>query len=129
MTEFAGPASRPRNGRSVAYALAAAVGLGLGLGLLGSSARSERRAPSARHAITITGFRFIPESVAVSAGDTVIWSNADPFLHIVRQDSGGAVRSPDLRQGERFVWVARQRGRLPYHCEAHAVMRGVLTVQ
>jgi plastocyanin len=78
--------------------------------------------------VSIKGFAFAPAELSLLKGDTVVWVNGDALPHTSAADSG-AWSSPELRQGERFVFVAKQTGRFPYHCAAHPVMRAVLVVR
>lgn len=79
-----------------------------------------------RHTIHIHGFKFEPKDVTVAPGDSVVWVNDDAVPHTATLD-GGAWSSPELAPLQSFVLVARVGG--PYHCEAHKVMRGSLTVK
>jgi plastocyanin len=92
------------------------------MGLHGATA-----SPSA-HAVTIGEFRFAPQELAVSVGDTVVWTNTDALLHTTSADSG-AWSSPEMRQGERFTFIAPRAGRFAYHCAAHPVMQATLAVR
>lgn len=105
---------------------------------LASSNRTVPRAPAHAGAwapgrepkavITISKFEFAPSELTVSPGDTVEWSNDDVFRHTTTADSG-AWSSPELRRGERFVFVPTEAGRFPYHCTAHPVMSGTIVVR
>ena len=109
--------------------MTAALGLrlsafGLLLGVLGREPSAESR----KHAVEIKNFVFEPRELSISVGDTVVWVNRDAFLHSATTDSA-AWSSPVLFQGDRWVFVATKAGRFPYHCAAHPVMLGVLTVK
>ncbi|HMC56764.1 MAG TPA: hypothetical protein VKH19_16420 [Gemmatimonadaceae bacterium] len=78
--------------------------------------------------VSIRGFAFVPAELDVAVGDTVVWTNADQFVHTTAADSA-AWSSPEMRPSERFVWIARRPGRLPYHCAAHPTMRGSILVR
>lgn len=78
--------------------------------------------------VTISKFEFAPAELTVSTGDTVEWSNDDVFRHTTTADSG-AWSSPELRRGERFVFVPTDTGRFAYHCTAHSVMSGTIVVR
>ena len=80
------------------------------------------------HTVTVSGFRFSPAELAVSVGDSVVWTNSDALLHTTAADSG-AWSSPEMRQGDRFTFVASSVGRFPYHCAAHPVMRATIVVR
>lgn len=91
----------------------------------GGTLRAESRGP---RAVSITGFKFSPVELTVSLHDTVTWTNDDTFVHTTTADSG-AWTSPELGRGQRFVFVAAQAGRFPYHCAAHPVMRATIVVR
>jgi plastocyanin len=80
------------------------------------------------HRVTIAGFRFQPAELTVTVGDTVVWQNGDALPHTTAADSS-AWSSPELSRDGRFVLVATQAGRFPYHCAAHPVMRALLVVR
>ena len=78
--------------------------------------------------VHIAQFAFSPAELDVSAGDTIVWSNTDALRHTSTSDSA-VWASPELADGERFVWVAARAGRFPYHCAAHPVMHGLIVVR
>jgi plastocyanin len=77
--------------------------------------------------VHIADFAFRPADTTVAIGDTVVWINDDAFQHIVAADSQ-SWKSSALASGQRFAFVPDGSGHVPYHCAAHPVMRGVLTV-
>lgn len=78
--------------------------------------------------ISISKFAFAPAELTIAPGDTIEWSNDDVFRHTTLADSG-AWSSPELRRGDRFVFVPAKAGRFPYHCAPHPVMSGIIVVQ
>lgn len=102
-----------------------ALGCATGLGSPGAIATVESAKPKA---VSISNFRYDPAELSVTIGDTVVWMNDDALLHTASADSG-AWSSPEMRQGERFTYVALRAGRFPYHCTAHPVMRATLIVR
>ena len=97
------------------------------LGCAGLNAASSSRSAKPT-AVSISGFRFAPAELTVAIDDTVVWTNDDALAHTTSADSG-AWSSPEMRQGERFRFVAVRAGRFPYHCSAHPVMRATLIVR
>lgn len=93
---------------------------------LNAAARPGTQRPEHK-AVSISEFKFAPGELTVAVGDTVAWTNDDPLPHTTAADSG-AWSSPEMSRGERFIYVAVRAGRFPYHCAAHAVMRGTLVV-
>jgi len=89
------------------------------------------RAVNARNrsvVVAIQDFDFAPRDVSLTVGDTVVWVNRDSFVHTSTADST-AWSSPDLSPGDRFELVVRTPGRFAYHCAAHPVMHGTLSVK
>jgi plastocyanin len=78
--------------------------------------------------IRISNFAFSPALLTLSRGDTVEWVNQDSFIHTTAADSA-AWSSPEIANGDHFLFVAGRAGRFPYHCAAHPVMRGEVVVQ
>lgn len=78
--------------------------------------------------ISISKFAFAPDELALAPGDSIEWSNDDLFRHTTTADSG-AWSSPELRRGERFVFVPTDSGRFAYHCALHPVMSGTVVVR
>jgi plastocyanin len=79
--------------------------------------------------VTISNFAFSPQSITVSAGDTVTWRNDDNVNHTVTSDSGGEPDSPVLSQGQIYQHVFAQPGTHSYHCTIHPTMTGNVAVQ
>ena len=99
------------------------------MGCAGLNAAATSVAQSTKpKAVTISEFKFTPAELAVAVGDTVVWTNDDALLHTTSADSG-AWSSPEMRQGERFRFVAVRAGHFSYHCSAHPVMRATLVVR
>ena len=115
----------------------AAVGLALclacirtGAGPHGITTNDERRTltNAARSTVAIRNFAFVPALLTVAPGDTVEWVNQDSFIHTTAADSA-AWSSPEIATGHRFLFVAKQPGRVTYHCANHPIMRGEIVVQ
>ena len=95
--------------------------------------------------VTIKNLQFVPESITVEAGTTIVWINKDPVDHDVT--SGTAVtgrqtrdmektKFPDGRfhsqlfgQGEQFSVTLEEKGEYAYYCDAHPFMLGSIMVK
>ena len=87
-------------------------------------------AAPAVHTILIDGMRFIPQTVEVRQGDTVVWRNKDPFPHTATvSESKGGPASPVIAAGARWTYKATRRGSYPYLCTLHRTMTGQLVVK
>ena len=78
------------------------------------------------HQVTIEGFKFNPASLAVAAGDTVVFTNNDGAPHTAtandRSWDTGRLRSG---QSASISVVANMEG--GYFCAVHPNMKGALT--
>lgn len=74
--------------------------------------------------ILISGLQFIPETIRVKTGESVVWVNRDNVDHTLR-GLGGEVR---LNPGEGVEYVFNQAGRYPYVCGIHDEMTGEVLV-
>jgi plastocyanin len=85
-------------------------------------------AAPAVHTIVIDGMRFIPQTLEVKSGDTVVWRNKDPFPHTATAGAGGPA-SPAIAAGASWTFTANKRGSFPYLCMLHRTMTGTLVVK
>jgi len=77
--------------------------------------------------IQITKNGFTPGSVTVSAGDTVVWHNADTKTHQVVADNG-AFASPALAGGASWSYTASRSGSFTYRDAYATSHKGTLKV-
>lgn len=103
---------------------------GCALALLAALAPAAQAAPAAPavHTILIDGMRFIPQTVEVKAGDTVVWRNKDPFPHTVMAAAPG-LASPPIAAGASWRYKAARAGAYPYLCTLHSTMTATLVVK
>ena len=73
-------------------------------------------------------YHFSPQSVTVSAGDTVTWRNTTDALHTVTSNSGGELDSSTIGEGDTFSHTFSAVGTFSYHCTVHSYMMGSVTV-
>jgi plastocyanin len=103
---------------------AAAALAAVALGLAAACAPPEPRS----HSVEIRGFAYLPATLEIVAGDTVVWINRDAVPHTATGDGRGW-DSDTLDTGEAWRLVAAQRGSQPYYCAFHPTMRGELVVR
>lgn len=86
-------------------------------------------APKAKvHTVLIEGMEFTPPSLNVNAGDTVIWTNNDPFPHTATAEAK-EFDSRNIPAGGSWKMVMTKQGRFAYVCTLHPTMKGRLTVK
>lgn len=78
--------------------------------------------------VTIEGLRFDPATLAVTAGDRIVWINKDPFPHTVTADAK-AFDSRELAAGSSWAYVTRIPGEYSYGCAYHPTMKATLIVR
>ena len=77
--------------------------------------------------VVIDGLKNEPETLTVRRGDTIIWTNKDPFPHTVT--APGKFDSHDIPAGGSWKYVARTAGDYAYICTLHPNMKGMLRVE
>lgn len=78
------------------------------------------------HIIEIKGMKFIPESLKLNKGDTVVWINKDIINHDVTEVNN-AWASSTLANEE--SWKTAITKSCSYYCSIHIVMKGKLIVK
>lgn len=80
------------------------------------------------HNVLIEGTSFNPQSLTVRRGDTIVWTNKDPFPHTVTARNH-QFDSRILPEDHSWKYTAKERGKFPYFCTLHQTMTGVLIVK
>jgi plastocyanin len=80
------------------------------------------------HTVLIEGTSFTPQTLTVRQGDTIVWTNKDPFPHTVTARNR-QFDSHLLEEDHSWKYTARKRGEFPYFCSLHQTMTGVLIVK
>ncbi|MEO7058002.1 MAG: cupredoxin family copper-binding protein [Caldimonas sp.] len=100
-----------------------AAGAAVAVPWLGATAAA---AGARTHRVAIAALKYVPESLTVHRGDTVVWVNNDPFPHTVT--ATGAFDSGPIAAGASWRFVARRAGTFDYVCSLHSNMKATLTV-
>jgi plastocyanin len=79
-------------------------------------------------AVSIENFAFNPDTVTITAGTTVTWTNNDTVAHTVTS-TDGAFDSGNIAPGESFTFTFSDAGTFDYICSYHPNMQGTVTVQ
>src|SRR3954469_11128570 len=78
--------------------------------------------------VSMDGTTFTPREITVKVGETVTWTNKDPFPHNVTSSSG-SFSSGDLDPDRQWQFRAANTGRFTYVCTLHPGMDGTLIVE
>lgn len=78
--------------------------------------------------VTIDNFSFGPETIKVSVGTTVTWTNRDDIPHTV-VSTDGVFKSKVRDTNEKFSYTFTKAGTYSYFCSVHPKMTGKVVVQ
>lgn len=78
--------------------------------------------------IRMAALKFRTDTVTISAGQAVRWTNADPVEHTVTF-AGAEPGSPPIPQNGSYVRRFDKPGTYTYHCTPHPFMTGVVVVK
>ncbi|HEY9765019.1 MAG TPA: plastocyanin/azurin family copper-binding protein [Chroococcales cyanobacterium] len=81
--------------------------------------------------VVVRDFEFVPATLEVPAGSTVVWSFQGPTPHSVLSDPGSAAQwdSGVLAAGKTYSRRFDTAGTFPYHCAPHPFMKGSIVVR
>lgn len=86
--------------------------------------------------ISLKNISFLPQSIRISKGTQVTWTNSDSVIHYVNTDSHPAhtyvqnQNSKALSSGDSYSYTFNEAGIYLYHCSAHAdTMTGNILVE
>jgi plastocyanin len=99
---------------------------------LSACSSNEAARPISKPDVRITGFLFKPETLSVTAGATVTWTNSDDIAHTVTAGTPGsptgAFDSGDRTKVQTFEHPFSNPGTFAYFCRKHNGMRGEVRV-
>ncbi|MCI0479782.1 cupredoxin domain-containing protein [Candidatus Uhrbacteria bacterium] len=79
--------------------------------------------------VTITDTGFSPQVMAISAGDTVVWTNKGTKNHTVASDGALIYDSGNIPPGASWSRTYMSVGSYGYHCGAHPTEKGTIVVR
>ncbi len=81
--------------------------------------------------VVMQNSQFLPQTIHIISGTTVIWVNQDAISHTTISDNRSMAEAWDsgtLTQGQSFSKTFTQPGIYTYHCSFHPNMRGTIQV-
>ena len=79
--------------------------------------------------VEISNFAFLPDTLTINQGDTVIWINSDSAAHTETSDSGSELDSAEIAQDQTYSHVFNSPGTYSYYCTLHPRMKASIRVQ
>ena len=87
---------------------------------------SKAREPEVHH-VAIRAMAFVPATLEVSVGDTVVWTNEDIVPHTAT--AIGTFDSQSMTNKQEWRYTPTKAGEYAYGCTFHPTMKGMLTVR
>lgn len=118
--------NQPRYHRATTRAL-----LCFGIALLifaGSPEPSSAVAKSKTRTVVLRGMKYLPATLIVNAGDTVVWKNEDVVPHTATAGNK-SFDSGSIEPGASWSYAAKRKGTYLYYCAFHPNTRGKLIVR
>ncbi|MDP8984633.1 MAG: cupredoxin domain-containing protein [Pseudomonadota bacterium] len=78
--------------------------------------------------IVVKDFMFMPMTITIKAGSSVIWANKDDEPHTIMSDTG-LFRSGAIDTDETFTFKFDHQGTYRYTCSIHPRMVGTIVVE
>ena len=99
------------------------------LGITAIAAQAEKTmSKPAEHTVEITGFKFIPESLTVKAGDSITWINRDIAPHTATANDE-SFDTGELKQNESAKISVTADQTIGYFCRYHPAMKAEIAFQ
>ena len=96
-------------------------------GILLSSCSSSPKKQAKSYIVEIKQMKFVPQTLQIQKGDTVVFVNRDLLPHDVTETPGKAWTSSPLSPNASWTLVPGKS--LDYYCSIHPVMKGKLVVE
>ena len=71
--------------------------------------------------VSIANFAFVPDTIRIKVGQTVVWTNKDTAPHTATS-LNSAFGSSNLNNNQTFEFKFNSTGTFPYHCTVHPMM-------
>ena len=101
---------------------------GMALFIAGALGLQSTAAKPRTHTVAIRGMNYVPPSLTVNVGDTVVWKNEDTVPHTAT-DRGKSFDSGSIVSGASWSYVVNKKGSYSYYCTFHPNMNGKLIVR
>jgi plastocyanin len=77
--------------------------------------------------VGVSNYQFVPATLSIAVGTTVVWTNKDDDAHTV-MDAAGAFRSGALDSGQSYRYLFTKEGVYRIACSMHPQMSMVIKV-
>jgi plastocyanin len=87
------------------------------------NAQSSRRTDT----VVIQQMQFVPASITVKKGDSIVWINKDMVDHTVKEEKNNGFYSDTIHVGKTWKIAARENAN--YVCTIHPTMKGKIVIK
>jgi plastocyanin len=94
-----------------------------------SETRESAPVKATKTEVAIDNFSFSPNTLTLSVGGTVTWTNHDNVPHVVSSADNQFKKSPLLKTGQSFSHTFATTGTYSYFCSIHPRMTGKIIVK
>lgn len=77
--------------------------------------------------VSIQNFAFVPDTVRIKAGNTVMWTNMDSAPHTATE-LANVFDSGSLTTNQTFNFTFNTTGTFTYHCLIHSMMKKAVVI-
>jgi plastocyanin len=81
------------------------------------------------YTVLMQNMMYVPQVIAVKAGDAVLWVNKDTVNHTTVSDGALIWDSGNIAPGQSYKRVFSSVGTYNYHCGVHGSMKGTVVVR
>jgi plastocyanin len=78
--------------------------------------------------VSMKQIKFVPETITAKVGQTIKWTNDDPFAHTVTAKTGATFDSGPVNAGATYTFKPTKAGTIDYVCTIHPNQTGKITV-
>lgn len=86
---------------------------------------TKKVSPTTENAVQIADFAFNPDTITVTAGMEITWTNEDSTVHTV---TGADFESGEIKPAQSYNHAFSSPGTYDYHCSIHPSMTGQVVV-
>ena len=79
--------------------------------------------------VEIKSFAFNPDTINISKGRTVTWTQFDTAPHTIISVNSTFPNSPSLSKGQTYSYTFNETGIFEYYCSIHPSMKGKVIVK
>lgn len=103
------------------------AGLPLTFGCSSNKAKVNPTPSSPAATVAIQGFAFVPDTVRITKGSSVEWTNKDSAPHTATELST-VFDSGSLSTNKKFTFTFNNAGTYSYHCLIHSMMKTAVVI-